>query len=39
MAWAFKDCINLKTVYVPASVTEISDKAFLGCENVNIVRE
>ena len=34
-AWAFKDCMALKDVYLPASLTDISDKAFEGCGQIN----
>ena len=29
---AFKDCENLQVIHIPASVTEISDTAFDGCD-------
>ena len=38
MAWAFKNCTALTDIYVPASVQEISDKAFEGCGEVQIHR-
>ena len=34
---AFKDCEEIKTVYVPNSVTEIGKKAFACCDNLNSV--
>lgn len=33
----FSNCKNLKTVTIPASVTEIQDDAFDGCENLETV--
>lgn len=33
-AWAFKDCTALTDVYLPASLTEINDKAFEGCGEI-----
>ena len=32
--WAFKDCTALTDVYLPTSLTEISDKAFEGCGKI-----
>lgn len=37
-AWAFKNCVNLEEVYVPAS-TVIHDNAFEACEKVKIIRK
>jgi hypothetical protein len=33
-AWAFKDCTSLHDVYLPKSLTDISEQAFTGCSNV-----
>jgi len=33
-AWAFKDCTALTDIYLPASLTEISDRAFEGCGEI-----
>ena len=33
-SWAFKDCISLTDVYLPASLTDISDKAFENCGKI-----
>ncbi len=30
----FKDCINLKEIYVPKSVITIGEGAFSGCTNL-----
>lgn len=35
-AWAFKDCISLIDIFLPSSLTEISDKAFEGCGEVKL---
>jgi hypothetical protein len=35
-AWAFKDCISLKNIYLPVTLKDISDQAFAGCNNVKI---
>jgi hypothetical protein len=39
LAWAFKDCVNLTDVYLPATIEEISEKAFEGCSKVVLHRE
>ncbi|OGO86984.1 MAG: hypothetical protein A2Y15_07375 [Clostridiales bacterium GWF2_36_10] len=33
-AWSFKDCINLRDVYLPESIEKVSDLAFEGCSDV-----
>ncbi len=33
----FKDCSNLKTVYIPKNVTKIEENAFSGCVNLETV--
>lgn len=33
-SWAFKECTSLTDVYLPTSLTEISDKAFEGCGEI-----
>ena len=33
---AFKDCINLKELWIPATVTDIADNAFDGCNDLFI---
>ncbi len=38
-AWAFKDCTALTDVYLPSSLTDISDKAFEGCGEITFHRE
>ncbi len=38
-ARAFADCKNLRGIYIPASVLQIDDHAFDGCENVTVVGE
>lgn len=38
-AWAFKDCTALTDVYLPPSLTEISDKAFEGCGKITFHRK
>ncbi len=35
-AWAFKDCTALTDVYLPKSLTKISENAFEGCDNVKL---
>lgn len=35
-SWAFKDCASLTEVYLPSSLTEISEKAFEGCEHIKL---
>lgn len=37
-AWAFKDCTSLTDIYLPASLTEINDKAFEGCGEITLHR-
>ncbi len=37
-AWAFKDCTGLTDVYLPASLTDINDKAFEGCGEITFHR-
>lgn len=39
LSWAFKDCKNLKDVFLPATMEEISDKAFEGCPKVVLHRK
>ncbi len=38
-ARAFADCKNLRGIYIPATVVQIDDHAFDGCENVTVVGE
>ena len=38
-ARAFADCKNLRGIYIPATVLQIDDHAFDGCENVTVVGE
>jgi len=38
LAWAFRDCVMLKNVYLPTTIEKISDKAFEGCPNVELHR-
>jgi hypothetical protein len=33
--WAFKDCINLHTIYIPKSVETIEYQVFMNCINLN----
>lgn len=33
---AFKNCVDLVTIYIPSSVTSIANNAFYGCLNVTI---
>ena len=35
--YAFADCENLRTVTIPASVTEIAETAFNGCKDITII--
>lgn len=32
--WAFKDCTSLTDIYLPASLTDIHEKAFEGCGEI-----
>ncbi|PLX32771.1 MAG: hypothetical protein C0604_04750 [Clostridiales bacterium] len=34
-AWAFKECTALTDVYLPSSLSDISDKAFEDCGEIN----
>ena len=34
--WAFKDCINLYTIYIPKSVETIEYQVFMNCINLTI---
>lgn len=34
---AFADCVNLKLIHLPGSLTEIADDAFEGCEDVKAI--
>jgi len=36
MYWAFKDCTALTDLYIPETLTDISDKAFEGCGQITI---
>lgn len=36
-AGAFRNCTDLETIYIPASVTSIASDAFYGCLNLTIV--
>lgn len=36
LAWAFKDCANLKDVYLPDHSIEINENAFEGCPLVTL---
>jgi hypothetical protein len=38
-ARAFADCVNLREITIPASVTEIDDSAFDGCADVTVYGE
>lgn len=38
-ARAFANCVNLREITIPASVTEIDDTAFVGCEGVTVYGE
>lgn len=38
LAWAFKGCESLTDVYMPESLTDISDKAFEGCGDIRFHR-
>ena len=38
-ARAFADCVSLREIVIPASVKEIDDSAFTGCENVTVYGE
>jgi len=38
LAWAFRGCKNLREIYIPESVKEVSGKAFLDCSIVKIER-
>ena len=33
-SYAFRDCISLKTVFIPASVSSIKEEPFYGCETL-----
>ena len=35
MTYAFQDCINLKTVYIPAGVEHIDESAFYNCKQLS----
>lgn len=35
---AFKDCLNLYSVNIPASITTIGDNAFSGCKNLTSIK-
>ena len=34
---AFKDCLNVETVTIPASITQIAPSAFAGCDNLTTI--
>lgn len=36
-AVAFRDCTNLKTVTIPAGITQIGSEAFKGCSNIKSI--
>ncbi len=37
--WAFKDCTELTDIYLPISLTDISETAFDGCGDVKLHRK
>jgi hypothetical protein len=37
--WAFQGCSSLNSINIPASVWEIRDGAFKGCETLSIVTQ
>ena len=34
---AFENCINLESIYIPATVTEIGANAFDGCTSLSVI--